>query len=190
MRPPRLRFAPLTTEAWPDLEALFGARGACGGCWCMWWRRPKAEFERGKGAVNRNALRLLVRQGAPTGVLAYAGDRPVGWCSIAPRDQFPRLAGSRILAPVDDAAVWSIVCLFVARDWRRHGVSIGLLRAAVAHARRLGARLVEGYPVEPRAGRQPDAFVWTGLASAFERAGFREVARRSETRPIMRYPAR
>ena len=156
----------------------------------MWWRRPKAEFERGKGTVNRNAFKSLVRRDAPTGILAHAGADPVGWCSVAPREHFPRLAGSRILAPVDDRAVWSIVCLFVARDWRRQGVSVALLRAAVAHARRHGARLVEGYPVEPRTGAQPDAFVWTGLASAFERAGFREVARRSETRPIMRYPAR
>lgn len=188
-RVPRLRFAPLTPEGWGDLESLFGSRGACGGCWCMWWRRPKAEFERGKGEVNRRALRALVRRGDPTGLLAYAGDVPVAWCSIAPRADFPRLEASRILAPVDDAAVWSIVCLFVAHEWRGRGVSVRLLRAAAAHARRHGARLVEGYPVESR-GRQPDAFVWTGLASAFTRAGFREVARRSGTRPIMRYPAR
>ncbi|HKQ62266.1 MAG TPA: GNAT family N-acetyltransferase, partial [Candidatus Polarisedimenticolaceae bacterium] len=94
-----------------------------------------------------------------------------------------------VLKPVDAAPVWSVSCLFVARAHRRRGISVGLLRAARRHAARHGALLVEGYPVDPR-GRAPDAFVWTGLASAFRQAGFTEVARRSPTRPIMRAPAR
>ncbi len=176
---------PLTPDRWPDFAALFGARGACGGCWCMAWRRTAARFAAGKGEGNRRAMRRLVIAGARPGVLAYAGDEPVGWCSIAPREQFARLAASRTLAPVDDRPVWSVSCFFVRRDWQGRGLSVRLLEAAVAHARSGGARVVEGYPYEP-AGRLPGAFVWTGLVGTFRQAGFTEVARRSAGRPIMR----
>jgi GNAT superfamily N-acetyltransferase len=181
----KLSFHPLTPDRWNDLVTLFGKRGACGGCWCMAWRRTAKAYEAGKGAGNRTAFRRIVKRGAEPGVLAYADGEPVGWCAVAPRETYPRLAGSRVLAPVDDADVWSVSCLFVARPWRRRGVSEALLGAAVAHARARGARIVEGYPIDP-AKSQPDAFVWTGLFSAYERAGFREVARRSPTRPIVR----
>jgi len=86
--------------------------------------------------------------------------------------------------------VWSVSCLFVARPYRRRGVSVLLLKAAASRVRRRGGRIVEGYPVEPRQDKVPDPFVWTGLASAFRRAGFREVARRSKSRPIMRRDSR
>jgi GNAT superfamily N-acetyltransferase len=183
---PAYEFHPLTPNRWPDLERLFGANGACGGCWCMWWRASPSEFRRDKGAGNRRALRRLVAAGAEPGILAYDADgAPVGWCAIAPRTEYPRLERSRILAPVDDRAVWSVTCFFIARGHRRRGLSRVLLEAAVRFAADRGADIVEGYPVET-ATRQADPFVWTGLASAFRRAGFREVARRSPTRPIMR----
>ncbi|MHB8648049.1 MAG: GNAT family N-acetyltransferase [Thermomicrobiales bacterium] len=180
---------PLTPERWSDLEALFGERGASGGCWCMWWRLPRSQFEQQKGAANRSAFRAVVEADDPPGILAYADDQPVGWCAIAPRGEYPALERSRILRPVDDAPVWSVTCLFVAKPYRRRGVSVRLLDAAVAYARDSGARIVEGYPVEPRPHSlaMPDAFVWTGTASAFREAGFVEACRRSETRPIMRY---
>ena len=181
-----LRFLPATAARWDDLAALFGARGACGGCWCMVWRLPRAEFVRRKGNGNRDALRRLVRGPVAPGILAYDGARPVGWCAVAPRADYPALGRSRVLKPVDELPVWSISCLFVEKGSRRRGVSVRLIRAAAAFAASRGARVVEGYPVEPRAGSQPDPFVWTGLASAFRKAGFREVARRSATRPIMR----
>jgi GNAT superfamily N-acetyltransferase len=155
----------------------------------MWWRRPRAEFVRGKGAGNRRAFRRVVEAGPPPGVLAYAGGEPVGWCAVAPRSDYPRLSGSRVLAPVDDAPVWSVTCFFVARPWRGRGVSRALLEAAARYARRRGARTVEGYPVDGR-GKQPDVFVYTGLPSAFAKAGFTEVARRSPTRPIVRRTVR
>jgi GNAT superfamily N-acetyltransferase len=185
-----LRFAPLTAGRWRDVEALFGPRGACAGCWCMWWRLPRAAWRRGKGAGNRRAFKRLVTGGHVPGVLAYAGREPVGWCAIAPRAQYPGLARSRILKPVDDRPVWSITCLFVARPWRGRGISTRLLEAAARLARRRGARIVEGYPTEAGPQRTADAFVFTGLASAFERAGFVEVLRRSRTRPIMRRQVR
>lgn len=185
----KLEFHPATAERWPDLERLFGRRGACAGCWCQYWRRAHAEYEAGKGAGNRRALKRIVGSGEVPGILAYADGEPIGWCAVAPRERFPRLARSRILKPVDERPVWSIVCLFIARPYRRRGVSVALLRAAAKHAAAQGAEVVEGYPVEPREDRTPDAFAWTGIASAYERAGFREVARRSETRPIVRWTA-
>ncbi len=181
-----LRFESLTPERWADLKQLFGMRGACGGCWCMWWRLRHSEFEQRKGEKNRRAFKRIVDSGAEPGLLAYLDDEPVGWCAVQPREAFPRLDTSRILKPVDDEQVWSVVCLFVAKPHRREGISSRLLEAAVKHARARGARIVEGYPVEPKKGHTADAFVWTGTASAFREAGFEEVARRSGTRPIMR----
>lgn len=183
----RLTFHPLTLARWADLERLFGERGACGGCWCMWWRLKRSEFEKQKGAGNKRAMQAIVQKGDVPGIIAYAGKQPIGWCAVAPREDYDTLERSRILKPVDDQPVWSVVCFFVEKAHRSTGVSVELLRAAVAHAERHGARIVEGYPVEPKQDRMPDAFAWFGLASAFERAGFEEVARRSPTRPIMRF---
>lgn len=177
---------PVTPDRWEDMASLFGERGACGGCWCMWWRLSAGEFEAGKGEPNRRAMEAIVRSGEVPGLLAYADGEPVGWCSVAPREAFPRLARSRILRPVDDRPVWSVVCLFVNRPWRRRGVSVALLEAAAAYAGSREGTVIEGYAVEPRKDTIPDAFAFHGLASAYLAAGFVEVARRSPTRPIMR----
>lgn len=189
-QPAKLEFHPVTPKRWRDLEKLFGERGACGGCWCMCWRLKRSQFEKQKGAGNKKALKKIVAAGEVPGLLAYAGREPVGWCSVAPREAFPVLENSRILKRVDDQPVWSASCFFVARPYRRQGLSVKLLRAAVTYAKKKGARMVEGYPVEPKKSPMPDVFAWTGLADAFRRAGFKEVLRRSPTRPIMRYPAR
>jgi GNAT superfamily N-acetyltransferase len=178
---------PLTIERWPDLEALFGQRGACGGCWCMLWRLTRSEFERRKGAGNRRDFKTIVESGAAPGLLGYAGAQPVAWCAVAPRERYPALERSRILKPVDEQPVWSVTCLFVARPFRRRGLTVRMLQAAADHAGQRGGRIVEGYPVEPKTGDMPAAFAWTGIASAFRQAGFVEVLRRSPTRPIMRY---
>jgi GNAT superfamily N-acetyltransferase len=181
-----LTFRPLTLKNWPDLEVLFGPRGASGGCWCMWWRLKRSEYERKKGAANQRAWRKIVGSGAPTGVLAYAGKQPVGWCAVAPRADYPVLARSRVLAPVDDQPVWSVTCFYIAKNFRRGGVTVELLRAAVEYARKKGAKIVEGYPMDPRSKGMPVAFAWTGFVSAFRKAGFKEVTRRSEGRPVVR----
>ena len=149
-------------------------------------RLPAAQWERQKGAANRAAFRRVVDEGPPPGVLAYADGAPVGWCAVAPREVYVRLERSRSLRRIDAEPVWSISCLFVARPQRRTGVSVALLRAAVEFARGQGARIVEGYPVEPRTDSMPDVFAWTGTASAFRAAGFVEAARGSPSRPIMR----
>jgi GNAT superfamily N-acetyltransferase len=184
---PPIDFAPATFDRWPDVQRLFGERGACGGCWCMSWRKSKAEFERGKEGGNRSSLRAALKKGPPPGILAYAGGEPIGWCAVAPREVYVRLAGSRVLRPLDDRPVWSVSCLFVAKPYRRRGVSVELLRAAVDFVRQRGGTIVEGYPVLPAKGALPDAFAWTGTLSAFLKAGFQEMPRWSESRPIVRY---
>jgi hypothetical protein len=152
----------------------------------MWWKLRRSEYEKKKGAANRRAFRKIVDSGAPTGVLAYDGGQPVGWCAVAPREAYPVLANSRVLKPVDDQAVWSVTCFYIPRARRRSGLTAPLLDAAVKFAGKHGAKIVEGYPVDPRSGTMADPFAWTGFASAFRKAGFEEVARRSPARPIMR----
>jgi GNAT superfamily N-acetyltransferase len=187
----KLEWHPLTMERWHDFKRLFGERGACGGCWCMLWRLKRSQFERLKGEGNRRAMRAIVESGTVPGILAYAQEEPVAWCSVAPREDFQSLARSRILKKVDETPVWSISCLFIASRFRGRGLSVALAAAAVDYVSRRGGRMVEAYPVEPgRNKRQAPVFVWTGLASAFRKAGFRECARRSPTRPIMRFHIR
>jgi GNAT superfamily N-acetyltransferase len=185
----KLEFHPVTPDRWDDFEALFGARG-CGGCWCMWFRLTRAEFEAQKGEGNRIAMRAIVESGEVPGILAYADGRPVGWCSVAPREEFGLLERSRLLKPVDDRPVWSVVCFFIGKAYRRQGLTVALLRAAVDYAAAHGAEIVEGYPAEPKKADAPDVFLYHGTTSAFREAGFVEVARPSETRAIMRYVIR
>jgi len=151
----------------------------------MYMRRPAAEFRRGTGEGNRRALRRLVGR-RPPGLLAYEGDEPVGWIAVAPREEFRRLENSRVLAPMEGERVWSAPCFFVRAGHRGRGLTAELLAAAAAYAARQGALALEGYPTVNRAERQAPAFVWTGFESTFRRAGFRELARRSPTRPILR----
>ena len=125
--------------------------------------------------------------GKEPGLLAYDDGEAVGWCAVAPSEEYSRLARSRVLKPVGDKEVWSVVCFFIRSPYRKKGVSSGLLKAAVEFAAERGAKIVEGYPIEPKSDSYPPVYAWTGFASAFKKAGFKEVARRSLTRPIMRY---
>jgi GNAT superfamily N-acetyltransferase len=184
---PNIVCHPVDADRWPDLEALFGPRGACGGCWCMWWRLKRPQFVRQKGEENRNALKQMIEAGGVPGLLAYVDGQPIGWCAVAPRESYGVLERSRLLKRIDEAPVWSVVCFFVSKGFRGKGLTVELLRAAVDYATRHGAQIVEGYPVDPKKARMPDVFAYTGLAAAYRKAGFVEVARRSETRPIMRY---
>jgi GNAT superfamily N-acetyltransferase len=185
-----LEFLPLTQERWQDFEDLLGKHGAFGGCWCMWWRLKRAEFERQQGEANRQAMKAIVESGEVPGLLAYDQGRAIGWCSIAPRRQFPVLQRSPVLKPVDDTPVWSVVCFFVEKAYRNHGISTRLLQAAMDYARQQGGAILEGYPIEPRKDEIPSFLAFTGPVSIFHKAGFVEVARRSPTRPIMRYVLR
>lgn len=177
---------PRTPERWSALEQLFTECRECQNCWCMAWRIPRSTFGRQAGGGNRNALHSIVDAGTVPGLLGYKAGHPVGWCAIGPRSMFPVLDRSPILKPVDDTPVWSIVCFYVARRCRRQGLSVWMLRSALAYAAAHGATIVEGYPFDPP-GAMRNAWAFTGLASAFRTVGFTEVLRRSAQRPIMRY---
>lgn len=153
----------------------------------MWWKLKRSDFLRQRGEGNRRALKSIVDSGVVPGILAYADGEPVGWCAVSPREAYPTLERSRVLKRVDDKQVWSVVCFFVAKHFRGKGVTSKLLEAALKYVKENGGKIVEGYPIEPKKERIPSASAYTGLASTFRKAGFVEVARRSENRPIMRY---
>jgi GNAT superfamily N-acetyltransferase len=182
-----LKFKPLTKDNWNDLETLFGEQGASGGCWCMWWRLKRSEYEKNKGEKNKESMRKIVNSGEVPGLLAYLKDKPIAWCSVAPREKFSSLERSRVLKRIDDKPVWSIVCFFVEKQYRKKGITVKLLTACIEYVRMKEGKILEGYPIEPKEEKYPSAFAWTGFTSAFKAAGFLECLRRSEARPIMRY---
>ncbi len=184
------RFAPLTPERWGDLEALFREDRTCDECWCMWWRQTHARFMQNRGEANRRAMQEIVRSGVVPGIIAYDGVVPVGWCSVAPREDFPRICRSPVIGPIDDEPAWSVACFAVGRLARGRGVMRALLSAAIQYAVQNGAAVVEGYPRDTAVKRFSAADLYVGTVSLFESAGFIEVARRSPTRPIMRYRVR
>lgn len=183
-----LAIRPLTPARWPDLEAIFNARGCsvARGCWCMYYRVSGSFPLGGKRAdANRAALKARVDAGPPPGLIAYRGRTPVGWVTLGPREDFARLAGSPVMKPVDDQPVWSIVCFVVPSEFRGQGVARALLDGAVAHAKKHGATLVEAYPVDKDERSSPQD-LWFGAKSMYDAAGFEEVARRKAQRPIVR----
>jgi len=186
----KLEVHPLTKDRWRDLVELFGRPGAsiARGCWCMYYRKTGSSGV-GPGEANRKALRSLVGTGYVPGLIAYEGGSPVGWVSLGPREDYAKLKRSPVMKPVDDKPVWSIVCFFVDAHARGRGVSEALLRSAIDYARSHGATLLEAYPVDKRARSHSD-FMWFGAKSMYDRAGFSEVARRKEARPVVRKAVR
>ena len=138
-----------------------------------------------RAAANRAELKALVDSGRKPGLIAYNGDVPVGWIAVGPRESFAKLQRSPVMKPVDDKPVWSIVCYVVPSEHRRRGVANALLRGAIDYARTRGVRLLEAYPVDRR-GKLSDDTLWFGTKSMYDRAGFKEVARRKPARPIVR----
>lgn len=182
----RTEIYPLTPDRWQDLTRLFGKDGAQGGCWCMWWRWTPREYKQYAGVKNRQALQKMVKAGKPTGLLAYADGHAVGWCSVAPREQFIRLRTSATWKPIDSQSVWSIVCFYVAAAYRGQQMASGLLRAAIDYARVQGAEVVEAYLKDIGTEPVADRALYFGTVSMFKALGFREVARRHPGFPIVR----
>lgn len=152
----------------------------------MLWRRSAREMDVGKGDGNRKAMKELFDAGCGPGLVAMYGAEAVGWIQIDRRSAFRRLGTSRILKPVDDQEVWSVSCFYIDKRFRRQGLSYDMLTAATDWARKQGAAIVEGYPIDTPKEKYPSVYAWTGFVETFRKAGFNEVARRSATRPIMR----
>jgi GNAT superfamily N-acetyltransferase len=189
---PVLEFHPVTADRWRDLVSLFEHRGNPGYCWCMTWRIASSEYKHLDSTGRRNALESLVNKSIPIGILGYLNDEPVGWCSIAPRETYTRLERSTTLKRIDDLPAWSVVCFFVNRKVRGQGLSLKLLKAAVAYAISQGAKIIEGYPVEPRKDKEGNlqpgtSYRFMGSVSTFKKAGFQEAAITEQGRRIMRF---
>lgn len=182
-----LRVEPLNKDNWSQFVALFGPKGACGNCWCMYFRRSPSDFREGKtDDGNKQMMKDLVWNEAPTGMLCFFEDVPIAWCAFAPRTDFDKLKRSRVHKPIDDASVWSIPCMYIDKAYRRLGVSVALLKGVIRYAKKQGIGIVEAYPTIPTQDKLPDAFAWIGLYKSFERAGFEIVDRSSRHRPMVR----
>jgi hypothetical protein len=177
-----LEVHPVTKERWPDLVELFD-RAIVRTCFCMFYRKTGAGT--GVGLQNRRAMKALVDRDTVPGLIGFVNGVPVAWVSLGPREGYTKLRRSPVMKPVDDRPVWSIVCFLR----RPEGPWPGPVRADAPGSRGLprscGARLVEAYPVDKDRPSHPD-FMFFGAKSMFDRAGFREVARRRPTRPVVR----
>lgn len=186
LEPPGLSFHPLTQKLWRDFEILFGSNGACGGCWCMYWKLRGQSFDENRGDKARQLQKSWVDSKQVPGLLAYLDGYPVGWIAVEPRRNYPKLAHSRSLKPLDDQEVWAVPCFFVEKKSRRKGIAVELLKAAIDYVKKKSGRIVEGYPMQD-GENQPDPFLFTGTVSVFEKAGFKEAGRHSPRRPIYRF---
>ena len=183
-----LTFEPLSKKNWAKFVQLFSERGACGNCWCMYFRLKKEEFVAGKqDDGNKDAMKELVWSDVPTGMLALYEGQAIAWCAFAPREEYLKLANSRAHKPIDDKPVWSITCFFIDKNFRRIGVSVALLKGVIAYAKKKKIKVIEAYPTIPTQPQLPDSFAWIGLYKSFERAGFKIVDRTSKSRPMVRY---
>lgn len=178
-----LKVRPLTPGLWPALEDLFGPKGACNNCWCMYWRIGSAYRNQPSGK-NKATLHQIVKAGPPPGLIAFDGDKPVGWCQLTPREALPWLDRTSRLKRVDDLPVWSLSCFYIRIGYRRKGVTSALIDAAIKAAKRAKAPALEAYPLD--AGKTPSTS-GTGYATTFARAGFKTVACYTPPRPIMRH---
>lgn len=183
-----LTFEPLTKANWNKFVQLFGAKGACGNCWCMYYRLKKANFVEGKqDDGNKDSMKELVWANNPTGILGLYDGQPIAWCAFAPREDFMKLENSRVHKRIDDEAVWSIPCFFIDKNFRRLGVSVALLKGVIAYAKKKKIKVIEAYPTIPTQETLPDSFAWIGLYKSFERAGFEVADRTSKHRPMVRF---
>ncbi len=178
MATPRLIIKPVTASTWKDFEALFESKGAPSYCWCMAWR----EIENRTTATNADrkaAMRARVTKRVPIGLLGYLDGEPVAWCSVAPRQTFVQLSKEQ---DDNETGVWAVTCFFIRRSHRGEGLSAQMLKAAIAHAKKAGATVVESYPVDP----DSPSYRFMGFVPLYEAQGFEEIGRAGTRRHVMR----
>lgn len=188
---PEVTIVPANEATWDDLQAIFGTTGDSSRCWCQRFKMAPGESWASVGrAALAHRLHEQTQSEPTTGLVAYLGGEPVGWCGVEPRSAYPRmLRNNRV--PWDgrnedklDATVWALTCFVVRKGFRKRGVGSALARAAVDYARRRGARALEAYPMTTPASIASELHV--GTYGMFQSAGFTEVARPSIRRAVMR----
>jgi GNAT superfamily N-acetyltransferase len=158
-----------------DVRALVGPkRPDANVCWCLSYRIPSKLNNELSGTERGAYVAQLLRDG-PLGVLAYDGDKPVGWAAVAPRAD-TTFATSRRIPHVDDLPVWSLWCIRVRPGHRGGGISHALIEGAIEHARAGGAPALEAYPLDNQGQKVDQTMAYAGLRANFEVAGFRHVA--------------
>lgn len=162
---------PVTPDRFEDFADVINPNRREIHCWCLSHRLKAHQIEELGGGSRQTAMRQLCEREHPPGVVTYLDGTPVGWCSISPRSEIPRLQASKLIHPVDDVPVWSIICLVVRSGHRRRGVTHQLLEGAVAYAAAQGAPAVEAHPVDPK-GRMDLTMAFVGTRGMFEKAGF------------------
>lgn len=186
------RIVPAHAAPFADVEAVFGTRGDPAHCWCQWYKIPGADWRLTDAELRDRLAEQLADPATNAGLVAYDGEIPVGWCAVEPRAHLPRLSRKRIVVDgsrhpdFDDAGVWALTCFVVPREHRRRGVAAALAAGAVEHARANGARVIEGYAIDPSVrAKTPAADLFVGTVSMFTGAGFAEVARPTPSRAVM-----
>jgi len=185
-----IRVVPVGEVPWSDVQTVFGTRGDPARCWCQWFKLSGADFDRLDAPACESALREQSRHGPGPGLVAYLHDEPVGWVAVEPRPAYPRLRRTRIVSqgsqePPDDPTVWSVTCFVVRVGFRRRGIASALLGAAVDHARKGGARMLEGYPIDTAVRTASSADLYHGALVQFESAGFTVTARPQPGRAVV-----
>ena len=180
-------YKPLTEALWNDLELLFGKNGAYGGCWCMFWRIKRKDFDANVGEGNKKALKELINQNTIPGILCYTDNQPFGWCSVDKRENYPSLERSPVLKRLDNQSVWSIVCLFIHKNFRGQDYSKQIIKFAIDYAGQNGAKVIEAYPNSSENKKIPSVSSYMGFPKIYNRCGFVECARPSKAKIIMRY---
>jgi len=179
---PKLTFKPVTKATWKDFEALFEAKGGPGYCWCMPFREI-ATADRSNNAAKKEAMKARVAKRVPIGLVGYFNGEPVAWCSVGPRESFR--AGLTDDYDPEEAGVWSVTCFFVRKELRGQGLTEAMLEAAVAYARKRGAKVVEGYPV----AESSPSYRFMGFLPLFRKAGFTKVGSAGSRRSVVRKEA-
>lgn len=177
-------------DDWPALSELLEQKGPVENCWCTYFRMTAKERASCGPAERKDRLRDLVESGERVGVLASVDGAPAGWIGVGPRQGFPRLRGSRVAKPVegdDPERIWSVVCLYVAREHRRRGLVEALIDRAVQWARDEKADVIEAYPEDDRdPAVEIDRSSFHGRVSTFESRGFTVVEPRLQRRALVR----
>lgn len=163
---------PVTPDRFEDFADVINSSRRASHCWCLSHRLTAGEIEELGQGSREPAARALCEREHPPGVITYRDGTPVGWCSISPRADVSRLVRSKLIRPVDDLPVWSIICIVVRSGHRRQGVTTELLEGAVAWAASVGAPAVEAYPVDPAEERMDVTMAFVGTRAMFDKVGF------------------